>query len=208
MKRLIALFAALVLLSGCGNNESVDPDAVRALTNPPAERQQMLDIEDWKDTRGQSPVFLYVVNIQGELLLSATCRGVPTSSTESPEPNNAHSDGFTSYNDYGFRVPNSDGRRMYSTEQMGRDGTYGDPVPYRQCLTPEGRYLDVPPQMAIVSSVPLTFPSAGVAVDAALEARRLQAEQAVKEGKCLNDDLSIRPCDQRDAPATDSTEPK
>ncbi len=182
------------------NSDNIDPGVKAAVAHPPAERQQHIDTEQWKDTRGSAPVFLYVVNINGELLLSVTCRGVPGSSTESVEPNEGYGDGTSTYNQYGFRTIDDTGRLVYSPEQMGKDGTYGDPVGYRFCLTPEGHYVDIPPQMAIVSSVPLSFPSAGVGIDAALQARTLEAERAIAEGKCLNDDLSIRECDARDTP--------
>jgi hypothetical protein len=209
-KNVGVLFAALFMLlfvisCGPGNQENIDPAAQEAFDNPPAERQQALDVETWKDNRGGAPVFMYVVNLQGELLLSVTCRGVPGSSTESVEPNEGYAYGYSQYNNYGFRTLDDTGRRIYSPEQMGKDGTYGDPVSFRFCMTPEGAYVDVPPSMAIVSSVPLSFPQAGVSIDAALQARTLEAERAIKEGKCLNDDLSIRECDQRDVEVVEPT---
>ncbi len=201
---VIFALCALMVLGGCTNAYVPDPDAIEAINNPPAERAQLLAIEEWKDERGASPVFMYViVPMTGELLFSAICQGVPTSSTESSEPNQAYS---SSALGYGFIAPDDDGRTIFTTEQMGRDGTYGEPVSYRQCMTPDGRYFDVPPSMAIVSSVPLTFPSAGIEIDLAMEARRMQAEQIQERGGCIGDDLLERPCTPEETNPIESTD--
>src|SRR5688572_17235127 len=93
---------SLFILSGCEprQQETIKQRAI-VMGERPAESnfleaQQIAKIEDWKDIPGKI-VNLYIFKDNGDLLIPPLqCLGVPTSSTESLEPN---------YSTYSFVVP-------------------------------------------------------------------------------------------------------
>lgn len=160
------------------------------------ERRQIAEAEAFNDQPAKL-VFWYILSDDGRLITSFTCKGRPVSSTESMEPNQIYGAGSTQYGQYGFAVPLEGGITAYSPDAMGTDGTYGDPVPFRFCMTPDGHYVDVPAtQRYIVSSIPLTFPYPEVRFNEELESKKLQAETAVKAGRCVDSALNVIDCAQ------------
>jgi hypothetical protein len=180
---------AMLVLAGCGVTQATIEErnqviGVRSATSNFFEAQQINQIENWKDDPGKI-VMVYIINpaTGGLLVPPIQCVGVPASSTESLEPNQ----GATSYGmTYGFEVP-VDGYNIFSHELAGRDGTFGDPVPFRQCMGIDGNYHDWSMFMQVlVSSASYTFPEATVQRDFEAEARLLKAEEIIKRGGCVN----------------------
>ena len=157
------------------------------------EARQIQDIEEWKDIPGKI-VILYINFPPGtDNVISLQCRGVPASSTESLEPN-AGAPRDVTYDS--FLVP-VDGVDIYTNELAGRDGTFGEPVHFRQCLTVDGNYIDIPAYGVpyLVSSAPYTFPPSTIKRDFEAEARLLVAEQIIQRGGCVNPETLLEePC--------------
>lgn len=206
MKRWIAVMTVVLLLAGCGatqqtvqrRNEVIGQQVVQGNF---AEAKQISDIEVWKDDPGKI-VLLYVNFPPGsDNVINVQCKGVPASSTESLEPNIGDPWGHVDT----WRVP-VDGYDVATKEMAGRDGTYGDPVHFRQCLTVDGTYIDVPAMGVpyVVSSVPYTFKPSTVKRDFEAEARLLKAEEIIRRGGCVNGETLVeQPCAEQPAqPAT------
>lgn len=197
MKRLLVIVALASAAFGCAQQQGRVDDAIKAVEVPDKsnyfERRQIAEAEKLNDRPGKV-YWWYILAADGRLITSYTCVGRPASSTESLEPNATHPyNGSAS----GWVVPLEGNQRGYTTEMMGLDGTYGEPVPFRYCITPEGHYVDVAMfQPSIVSSIPLTFPAPTVKFDEQLEAKKLQAEQTIKSGGCIDSNLNPIACDQ------------
>lgn len=196
MKNLwgVALLAALVLTS-CSPRPTQETVAERnevigerSADSNFFEAQQIVAIEDWKDNPAKI-VNVYVLNpVSGGLLIPPIqCMGVPASSTESLEPNSGGSDYGASYSFmYPFHVP-VDGADIYTNELAGRDGTFGDPVAFRQCISVDGQYHDWSLFMnVLVSSASYSFPDATIKRDFEAEAKLLKAEEIIKRGGCVD----------------------
>lgn len=191
MKNLWGItLAAALMLTGCGVTQATveERNAVlgeRSASSNFFEAQQINAIENWKDDPAKI-VFVYVLNpaTGGLLIPPVQCQGVPASSTESLEPNDGSS---SSAMGYGFQVP-VDGYDIYSFELAGRDGTFGDPVHFRQCMTVEGHYIDFPAYGLpyLVTSQSYTFPDPTIKRDYETEAKLLQAEKIIERGGCID----------------------
>ncbi len=150
MKYLLALLAALALVS-CNSTQATIDNRNQAIGQPSAasnfaEAKQISEIEQWKDDPGKI-VILYVNFPPGsDNVIVVQCKGVPASSTESLEPNQGAPWGIGESGRW--RVP-VDGADVGTTEMAGRDGTFGDPVHFRQCLTVDGSYIDIPAYCAV-----------------------------------------------------------
>lgn len=175
-------------LSACGQVQDTVADRNRALGTVENksnyfEARQIKQIEEWKDNPGKI-VYMYI-NFPpfSDRVITVQCKGVPTSSTESLEPNV----GLT-YNGNTFIIPDIDGgsQTMRTEELAGRDGTYGDPIPYSQCMNIAGSYYDSRNVPLFVSSDFFSFPSIPVVKDAALEVRLMAAERIIANGGCVN----------------------
>jgi hypothetical protein len=83
----------------------------------------------------------------------------------------------------------------------GRDGTFGDPVQYRQCMTVDGTYIDISNIGVpyLVSSVPYTFKPSTVKRDFESEARILKAEQIIRAGGCVNPETLLEQACPKDS---------
>jgi hypothetical protein len=158
-----------------------------------AEAKMISEIENWKDDPGKI-VFLYVnFPPMSDNILVLQCKGVPVSSTESLEPN----EGAPWNTGYSYWKVPVDGTDVATNEMAGRDGTFGEPVQYRQCLTVDGIYFDLPAMGVpyIVSSVPYTFAPSTVKRDFEGEARLLVAEEIIRRGGCVNNETLVEiPC--------------
>ena len=196
--RFVAVIVGLVLIiAGCGTIEQASvQEAIEAVPGVDRsffrERMVMAEVEMINDD--PSRLFhLYVFNRgTGALRFSVVCKSRPLSSTESLEPNQIYS---WSNLEHGVSAPLEGEVQAYTTEAMGRDGTYGDPVAFRMCVTPEGHYVDFPEDADyIVSSVPLTFPAPESRVDSEQYARQLLAERAIQQGGCIDFNLNVIPC--------------
>lgn len=186
----IVLVLAALVLGGCGRTqETVEQRNLilgeRSAASNFFEAQQINAIENWKDDPAKI-VFVYILNpaTGGLLVPPIQCQGVPASSTESLEPNDG---GTTSSMEWGFMVP-VDGYNIYSNELAGRDGTFGDPVHFRQCMTVEGHYIDFPAYGLpyLVTSQSYTFPDPTIKRDYETEAKLLQAEKIIEQGGCID----------------------
>lgn len=198
MKLVVVIVGLMVLLAGCrmAKEQSSVQEAIDAVPGVDRsfyrERMVMAEVETINDD--PSRLFhLYVFNRgTGALRFSTVCKSRPLSSTESLEPNNIYS-----YQDLetGLSAPLEGDIQAYTNEAMGRDGTYGEPVAFRMCVTPEGHYVDFPENADyIVSSVPLTFPAPESRVDSEQYARQLLAERAIQQGGCIDFNLNVIPC--------------
>lgn len=193
---LFVLVTALAIVSlACAEQQGRVDDAQKAVAVPQKsnffERKQVAEAEILNDKPGKV-YWWYVLAGDGRLITQFTCIGRPASSTESLEPNQIWS---TSAMGYGFKVPLEEGQEAFSTEAMGVDGTYGEPVPFRYCITPEGHYVDVSHfTSSIVSSIPLTFAAPQVKFDEQLEAKKLVAEKTIKDGGCIDSNLNPINC--------------
>jgi len=175
MRIVIACFLALIALVGCASVQSTVQQRQEAIGQPAAtsnfaEAKQIQDIEQWKDDPGKI-VLLYINFPPGsDNVVTVQCRGVPASSTESLEPNEGTP--YGSFEGGAWRVP-IDGVDTATREMAGRDGTFGDPVHFRQCLTVDGTYIDIPAYGVpyLVSSAPYTFKPTTVKRDFEAEAR-------------------------------------
>lgn len=189
IKRLFAVTVVMLILSGCGAvQETIQQrEAIigqRSATSNFAEAKQISDIENWKDDAGKI-VFWYVNFPPGsDNILVLQCRGVPASSTESLEPNVGRP---YAANGIGWRVP-VDGYNVATEEMAGRDGTFGDPVHFRQCMTVDGQYIDIPAYGVpyLTSSAIYSFPPTTVKRDFETEARLLAAESIIRAGGCVS----------------------
>lgn len=183
-------------ITGCGQVQDTVQERNKAIgvvdKSNYYEAQQIADIEEWKDVPGKI-VFLYIFPPNIDMVIVVQCKGVPTSSTESLEPNvgaptNTGNSRSTEY--YSFVVPDTDGgsQSITTNELAGRDGSFGEPVPYRQCMSIDGHYYDLPAMGMpyFVSSVPYTFPQATVQRDIEVEVRLMQAQQIIANGGCVN----------------------
>jgi len=195
MKKLVLLLAVLVLLVGCGTSTQKRVTEAQDAVEVPEksnffERWQVAMAETINDLPNRV-FFWYVFSWDGQLMTTMTCVGRPASSTESLEPNHIwdYSDGSRL-----FKFPLDGGQNAYTDEAMGMDGTFGEPVPFRFCITPEGHYLDVTGFPSIASTMPLTFSDAQADYDQVLEAKKLLAEQALDRGECIDHLLNVVPC--------------
>jgi hypothetical protein len=155
------------------------------------ESQQIAEIEEWKDQPGKV-VNLYLFDpVKGGLLVPPIqCKGVPASSTESVEPNEGMSD-YWRYSGDDAHVPfkeNIEGQEVFTFEMPGRDGTYGDPAPYRQCISYDGHYYDFPNLGVpyLVTSATYTFPDPTVERDIETELKIRQLEIVLENGGCVD----------------------
>lgn len=199
------LFVVLVLLmivaSACAPTSATMENrnaklGIRSADSNFLEAQQIATVEDWKDTPGKI-VNVYLINpVTGGLLVDPIqCFGVPNSSTESLEPNMGYS---SSAGTYLWEVP-VDGANIYTSEMPGKDGTFGDPVHFRYCISVDGNYFDFPAYGLpyLTSSASFTFPEATVKRDFEAEARLLIAEEVLKRGGCINPETLVEiPCEK------------
>lgn len=199
MKTIIIALAALFILIGCASTQGTVQQRNEAIGQPSAasnfaEAKQIADIETWKDDPGK--IVLLYVNFppNSDNIITVQCKGVPASSTESLEPNQGRPYGWAEGT--GWRVP-IDGTDTSTTEMAGRDGTFGDPVHFRQCLTVDGTYIDIPAYGVpyLVSSAPYTFKPTTTKRDFEAEARLLKAEEIIRRGGCVNNETLVEmPC--------------
>jgi hypothetical protein len=189
---LVVVFAVLVLV-GCRRPvQETMVERNRVLGEREAagnffEAQQIATIEDWKDDSSKL-VNVYIINpVTGGLLVPPIqCMGVPASSTESLEPNDGAPACYGGNCYDAFQVP-VDGVDIRTTELSGRDGTYGDPVPFRQCMSVDGQYHDWSQFMdVLVSSASYTFSEATTKRDFEAEARLIVAEEILRNGGCVD----------------------
>lgn len=157
------------------------------------EAQQILAIEEWKDNSDKIVNVYFFKPGSGDLLIPPVrCLGVPASSTESLEPNVGmpwYHNGKRSGILFDYFVVPVDGIDIRTTELAGKDGTYGDPVHYRQCMTNDGHYFDFSEYGGIphiVSSQAFTFEPSTVKRDVETELRLKMAERIIADGGCVN----------------------
>lgn len=195
MFRKLVLLVVVLGVVGCGTKTQERVLEAQQAVKVPAksnffERQQVAMAEIINDAPNRV-FFWYILSLDGKLMTSVTCIGRPASSTESLEPNYIYP---RHYMEWGFEVPLEGNQTAYTNEAMGMDGTFGEPVPFRFCITPEGHYFDVTGMSSIVSTIPLTFKDAQADYDQELEAKKLLAEKALAEGKCIDHLLNVIPC--------------
>lgn len=187
-KTFVLMLIASLILASCATQETISErnDAIGEfnVNSNFEEAKQISDVEKWKDSPGKI-VNLYLINpVTGGLLVPPIqCKGVPNSSTESLEPNSGYPRGSMN----AWLVP-IDGTDVYTTEMAGRDGTFGDPVDFRYCISVDGNYYDFPSMGLpyLVTSASYTFPSATVSRDYETEAKLLIAEEIIKRGGCID----------------------
>jgi hypothetical protein len=136
--------------------------------------------------------FAYHLADDGQLIDQWTCLGTPVSSTESVEPNTSYT---TSGMGYAWTIPLEGGQTGYTTEMMGIDGTYSDPVPFLFCITPTGQYE----QWSVfdkvrVTTMPRSYPQRLVQIDEAQWARVQLAEAILARGGCVDEALNEMDC--------------
>lgn len=200
MNRFIICFLSIILVS-CASTQATVEQRNQAIGQPAtasnfAEAKQISEIEQWKDDPGKIVILYVNFPPNSDNVLIVQCRGVPASSTESLEPNEGTP--YGAFESGAWRVP-IDGVDTATREMAGRDGTFGDPVHFRQCLTVDGSYIDIPAYGVpyLVSSVPYTFKPTTVKRDFEAEARLLKAEEIIKRGGCVNaETLLEEPCPQ------------
>lgn len=198
---LSALVFVLFALFQCGVvqetiQERQEVLGVREVESNFAEARQIQEVELWKDNPSKI-VNVYLLNpVTGGLLVDPIqCKGVPNSSTESLEPNQGvpyYDSGPGSY----WRVP-IDGYDTGTTEMAGKDGTFGEPVGFRYCLSVDGQYHDWPSVGLpyLVSSAFYNFQDVTIKRDFETEARLIKAEEIIKRGGCVNiETLEEQPC--------------
>lgn len=190
MRKLVFFIAMMIVLSACETTQNTVAERNATVQKSTTksnfyEYRQMLEIEEWKDIPGK-PVNAYIFIPNGDVL-TVRCKGVPTSSTESNEPNY----GWTGYTlSYGFNVP-QDGADVYTTEQAGRDGTFGEPVPFRQCMSVDGQYYDwsaIGGLPVLITSAAYTFESPTTERDLDTEVKLLQVQTILARGGCVDAD--------------------
>lgn len=187
---------AMLFVAGCVSVQQTvqeRQEAIGATTDKVnyLEAKQINEVESWKDQPGKI-VNWYLFPPNGQVI-TLQCKGVPNSSTESLEPNS----GSPRASSYGaFLVP-VEGVDILTNELAGRDGTFGDPVGFRYCLTVDGQYVDIPAMGMpyLVSSAVFTFAESTVKRDFEAEVRLLQAEELIKAGRCVSPEtLQEIPC--------------
>lgn len=196
---LSALLFVLFALLQCGAvqetiQERQEVLGVREVESNFAEARQIQEVELWKDNPSKI-VNVYLLNpVTGGLLIEPIqCKGVPNSSTESLEPNVGRP-GVSEAS--AWRVP-VDGADVRTNEMAGKDGTFGDPVHFRYCLTVDGQYHDWPSigLPYLVSSAFYNFENVTIKRDFETEARLLKAEEIINRGGCVNiETLEEQPC--------------
>lgn len=201
LRLLAALVLLAALLAGCVGSQAQVGEAQNAVPVPDKsnfyERRQIAAAEIINDRPGKV-FWWYILADDGHLITQFTCIGRPVSSTESIEPNEIHP--YSSSENSGFEVPLQGGVTAYSAEAMGLDGTYGEPVPFRFCITPEGHYVDVSMfALYITSDIPLTFENKVAAVNQELEAKKLVAEATLRAGGCIDSALNTIDCSTVDS---------
>ncbi len=197
---IVVLILLGMLLSACAATQKTIQERDEAIGQRPVdsnfqEAQQVAEVEDWKDVDGKI-VNLYILNpVTGGLLIPPVqCKGVPNSSTESLEPNVGIPYGVTTGS--AWRVP-VDGVDVLTEEMAGKDGTYGEPVHFRYCISVDGNYYDFSAygMTYLITSASYTFPEATVNRDYETEAKLLIAEEIIKRGGCINvETLTEIPC--------------
>lgn len=209
---LLMLFMLSVGVTACGGTvqQSVE-DRNRVLGQEGnggdsnyQEALQIQKVEKWKDQVGKV-VNVYLINTYTGLLLAPPiqCQGVPNSSTESLEPNTGVP--YTSSSLGGWKVP-IDGVDVITQEMAGRDGTYGDPVPFRYCLDVAGAYHDWPAEPGTVfpyiTSNSYTFEPSTIQPDFEAAARIAMMEAILGRGGCVNPETLLEvKCDATPTPA-------
>lgn len=173
------------------------------------EAKQIEITEAWKDNPGKT-VYVYLFNMALGGLVTAPiqCEGVPNSSTESIEPNIGGPDYWPNRTSvptdtYPFRVPISDDESVLTFEMSGKDGTYGDPVPFRYCMTKDGQYYDFPANGVpyLISSELIIFPEPRVVEDLPTQIAKERAIYLIQQGKCVDintlnaGNVDVIPCD-------------
>ncbi len=197
--QIIAFVVILLLMAACGTQQETVQERNQALEGVSdgqsnyQEAKQVAEVEEWKDIPGKI-VNVYLINpVTGALAIPPIqCQGVPNSSTESLEPNLGYPAGLSS----GWRVP-IEGVDVITQEMAGKDGTFGEPVAFRYCISVDGNYYDFPAMGLpyIVTSASYTFPAATVNRDYATEAKLLIAEEIIKRGGCIDiNTLQEIPC--------------
>lgn len=191
----VLMLVTILMLTGCASVQDTVAERNAAIgyvdKSNYYEAQQIAEIEEWKDRPGKI-VFLYMFPPNVEKVIVVQCKGVPTSSTESLEPNYGAptASGSRSVEYYNFAIPDTDGgdQTIVTNELAGRDGSFGEPVPYRQCISIDGEYYDLPNMSMpyFVSSASYVFPMETVKRDIETEIRLMQAEQIIKNGGCVN----------------------
>ncbi|OGD76839.1 hypothetical protein A2368_00340 [Candidatus Collierbacteria bacterium RIFOXYB1_FULL_49_13] len=198
---LLPLLVVILLVSACSSSQETIKERNRVIGQTDAdsefmEARQIAEIEEWKDNPDKIVNFYIINPVTGGLLIPPVqCKGVPASSTESLEPNEGKP--TSGHGDY-WKVP-TDGVDVLTNEMAGRDGTFGEPVHYRQCMTVDGNYIDISAygMPYIVSSYAYTFPEATVQRDYETEARLMQAEAVLKNGGCIDVETLVEiPCSE------------
>lgn len=200
---LQALFVALLTtLAACSTQTPQRVIEVQGVAPVPdkshyEERKQIIQAETHLDQPGLL-FFVYFRADDGTVVDNLTCNGRPNSSTESLEPNMAYGSSYgsqaSSYN--AFPITIEGGQTVYTNEQMGIDGTFGEPVPYLFCMTPEGYYEQWSPYDRYrISSAPLSFENRRAKIDLEIEARKVRAEAVLRGGGCVDSELNQINCE-------------
>jgi hypothetical protein len=194
---------SVLLLYGCGDVSTDRAEiAVQSVPVPKPqgdtfrERQQIF-LRDAMSNRADFVLFAYRLNDAGNPVIQWTCQGLPVSSTESGEPDNVYTVTGSTGNNYGLYLGDDSGTKLYSNEAMGLDGTYGDPVPFLYCITPAGHLKQWNANADVdISSVPNVYGNTGQMVDEQQLAKKLIAEQTLRDGGCIDDNLNPINCDE------------
>lgn len=206
---VLALIVLLLVACQCSTSATVPTrvnDASNAVKPPDRihfeERKQVARAEELLDQPGRI-YFVYFFTETGDLLDTVTCDGRPNSSTESLEPN----EGQLFYSIFAgsrglYPIPfkidepgSAPDTTFYTEELMGRDGTFGEAVPYLYCVTPVGNYEQWSPYDKYrISDIPKNYGQQRARVDADLLARKLRAEEALRRGQCVDNELNIIDC--------------
>lgn len=198
MKKIFSLVWLSIFLFGCGTVQDTVTERNRAI-GPVAnksnyfEAQQIKEIEEWKDKPGKIVMLYANFPVYSDNVIIIQCKGVPTSSTESLEPNN----GLT-YAGNTFIIPDIDGgsQSIRTDELAGRDGTYGEPIQLSQCMGIDGHYYDIRGVPAIVSSNLMQFPKGLGQADVEGQIRLMQAQRIIESGGCV----SMETLEQQECP--------
>ncbi|KXK10403.1 MAG: hypothetical protein UZ22_OP11002000795 [Microgenomates bacterium OLB23] len=190
---LVALLL-LVILPACGATTERMENAQEAAPAPDSdfdefrERNQII-IADYLSNRDDMFFWAYQLSEDGRLIDQWMCQGRPVSSTESIEPNLAEPVGMSRW-----RI-DVDGHGAYTSEVMGIDGTYGDPVPYLYCITPEGHYEQWSFTDSVrVTTAPRVYPDPVVRVDESQVAKIETAKAIIAAGGCVDSNLNQIEC--------------
>jgi hypothetical protein len=185
---LVASLPLMMGQDGCGNNS-------RARTMSASQGTQEITHSVERDNinarlnLGNNPnqiMWVYCFSDMGNVMLSSVAKGKVTSSTKRLEPRKMYNGGMTT----GYV-----GKEAYNTDEiMGADGTYGDSDPYVFWFTPEGQYIQWGSRNYVVSSVPLKLEKPVFNtrdIDYTELARGKKAEEALKAGKKVNNNLDV-----------------